>query len=96
MVSAAVFLSVVCIISKGLSHLVFYFIVITVLYDRPLPLFYNMEGKEEDGKVYELFAKSLDLLGKERDPVGSFSLMETQLGNVGWYREQEVGEGKRE
>ena len=55
-----------------------------------------MEGKEEDGKVYELFAKSLDLLGKERDPVGRFSLMETQLGNVGWYREQEVGEGKRE
>lgn len=47
-------------------------------------------AKEEKGKVYALFAKSLDYLRKKRYPVGSFSLMETQLGNVKWYRQQAV------
>lgn len=47
-------------------------------------------AKGEKGKVYALFSKLLDYLRKERYPVGSFSLMETQLGNVRWYREQAV------
>lgn len=47
-------------------------------------------AKGEKGEVYALFAKSLDYLRKERYPVGSFSLMGAQLGNVKWYREQVV------
>lgn len=47
-------------------------------------------AKGEKGKVYALFSKLIEYLRKERYPVGSFSLMETQLGNVRWYREQAV------
>lgn len=53
-------------------------------------------AKGEKGQVYTLFAKLLDYLRKERYPVGSFSLMETQLGNVRWYRKQAVKVKERE
>lgn len=53
-----------------------------------IPVLQN--GKRRKRQVYALFSKLLDYLRKERYPVGSFSLMETQLGNVRWYREQAV------
>lgn len=55
------------------------------------PLFYTVAGK---GK--RRLNKSPRPLRKESELVGHFSLMETQLGKVRWYREQVVGEGKRE
>ena len=46
-----------------------------------------LNGRErKEGRVCALLAESTHLLGKGRDPVGSFSLREVQLGNVRWCR----------
>lgn len=75
-------------------HLSFYFILITILQDGSLSPFYKMARKRKR-KRFCIVCVSV-ALGKERYSAGSFSAMEAELGNVRWWREQVVREGKKE
>lgn len=64
---------------------------------RQIMILVLQNGRERKKKAkFMHYLLSSYLLRKERYPVGSFSLMETKLARVSWYREQVVDKGKQE